>query len=257
MRPDVSNALGRYLPATVWIPSYRIGWLRYDLIAGITLWGLLVPEAIAYAGMAGAPAQAGLYALLVSLAAYAILGSSRQMVAAATSSTSIMIAAALAPLLAVNPDRYGVYLAALVISVGLIFLVAGLLRMGFIANFMSEPVMTGFVFGLAVYIAVHQLPKVFGVPKGEGDTLQQLWHVISELGKTNWYTFAIGAGAFILLFVLHKWAPRIPGALVVLVLGIVAVTVFDLAAKHGVSIAGDIPGACPQGYGRGYPDRTL
>jgi SulP family sulfate permease len=257
IRPNASKALRRYLPATAWIPSYRIGWLRYDLIAGITLWGLLVPEAIAYAGMAGAPAQAGLYTLLVSLAAYAVLGSSRQMVAAATSSTSIMIAAALAPLLAANPGRYATYLAALVISVGVVFLVAGLLRLGFIANFMSEPVMTGFVFGLAAYIAVHQLPKVFGVSKGEGDTLQQLWHVVTQLGKMNWYTFAIGAGAFFLLFVLHKWAPRVPGALVVLVLGIIAVTAFDLAAKHGVAIAGDIPRGLPSGVWPGVSGSEL
>ena len=239
------NALKKYLPITGWIPSYQLGWLRFDIIAGLTLWGILVPEAIAYAGMAGAPAQAGLYALIFSLPLFAIFGTSRQLAVAATSSTSIMIAAVIAPVMGDNPDQYPAMLAALVISVGAIFLLAGLLRLGFVASFMSEPVMTGFVFGLAVYIAVHQLPKLFGVSKGEGDTLQQLWHIVTELGDANWTTFALGAGAIVLLFLLHRFAPRIPGALVALVLGILAVTIFDLATKQGVAIVGKVDGGLP------------
>jgi sulfate permease, SulP family len=239
------NALKKYLPIAGWLPSYQLGWLRFDLIAGLTLWGILVPEAIAYAGMAGAPAQAGLYALIFSLPLFALFGTSRQLAVAATSSTSIMIAAVIAPVMGDNPEQYSAMLAALVVSVGAIFLLAGLLRLGFISSFLSEPVMTGFVFGLAIYIAVHQLPKIFGVSSGEGDTLQQFWHIVTNLGDANWYAFAVGAGAIALLFLLHRFAPRVPGALVALVLGILAVTIFDLATNHSVAIVGKVDGGLP------------
>lgn len=156
-----------------------------------------------------------------------------------------MIAAVIAPIVAGDPGKFPAMLAALVVTIGVIFLVAGLLRLGFVASFMSEPVMTGFVFGLAIYIAVHQLPKVFGISKGSGDTLQQLWQVLTNLGNTNWVTFAVGAGAIALLFILHRYVPRIPGALVVLVLGILIATVFSLASRHDVSIVGKVSGGLP------------
>ena len=242
---SAAGAIKRYVPITSWIPSYERTWLRPDIIAGLTLWGILIPEAIAYASMAGAPAQAGLYALLFSLPVFAILGTSRQLAVAATSSTSIMIAAVIAPIIAGDPGKFPAAMAALVVTVGVILLVAGLLRLGFVASFMSEPVMTGFVFGLAIYIAVHQLPKVFGISKGSGNTLQQLMHVLTNLGNTNWVTFAVGACAIAILFILHRYAPRIPGALVVLVLGILVATAFSLAAMHDVSIVGEVSGGLP------------
>jgi SulP family sulfate permease len=239
------SAVRRHVPITVWLPGYQRSWLRPDVIAGLTLWGILVPEAIAYAGMAGAPVKAGLYALLLSLPIFAILGTTRQLVCAATSSTSIMLAAVVAPVVANQPDKYVAALAALVITIGVIFLIAGISRLGFIASFMSGPVMTGFVFGLAIYIAVHQLPKIFGISKGSGDTVQQFWHVIVNLGQTNWVTLLIGAAAIGLLFLLHRVSPRVPAGLVVLILGILVVTVLDLATKQGVAIVGHVSPGLP------------
>jgi high affinity sulfate transporter 1 len=237
--------LWHFFPILRWLPAYQSQWFRADLYAGLTLWGMLVPEAIAYAGMAGAPPQAGLYTLLASLAAYVVLGTSRQLVCAATSSSSIMMAAVVAPLALAAPHKYGVLLVALVLLVGLFFLVCGLLRLGFVASFMSKPVMTGFVCGLAIYIAVSQAGKILGLPRGPGDTLQQAWHLLTHLQQGNWATCAVGLGALALLFGLERVAPRVPAALLVMILGIAAASFCGLAGRCGVQVVGLIPGGLP------------
>lgn len=254
--PAKPSAFAHYLPITGWISSYEKEWLRRDVVAGLTVWGILVPAGIAYAEMAGAPAQVGLYTLLASLTLYAILGTSRQLIVAATSATAIMIPVTLAPLLASDGSNYTQMLAALVIMVGVIYLVAGLLRLGFLASFMSEPVMTGFVFGLAIYIIVHQLPKLFQVSKGSGDVFQQLWHLITNLGSANWYSFAIGAIGIVLLVLLERFLPRVPSALVCLALGIIIVTVLNLVTQQGVAVVGTVPSGLPKAVwpGVGYQD---
>jgi SulP family sulfate permease len=189
---DIRHALARVLPILGWLPRYEPDWLRGDVIAGLTLWGILVPEAIAYAAMAGASLEAGLYTLLGSLVVYAILGTTRQAVSAPTSGSSIMIAAVLAPFLVTDPRELAELLVLLVLVVGVILLLCGLLRLGFVTAFISHSVMTGFIFGLAIHIAVNQAPKLFGFPRGHGETIYQLWDLIGQLGSTNWVTFIIG-----------------------------------------------------------------
>ncbi len=243
-----------WTPFAGWISTYDLAWLRPDILAGLTLWGMLVPEGIAYAAMAGAPHQAGLYTLLASLAAYAAFGTSRQMVSAATSSSSIMMAAIVAPLVLHDPSSYLRLLTLLVLLVGVIFLVSGLLRLGYIATFISEPVMTGFVFGMAIYIGVSQLPKVVGIDKAHGDTLIQVFHILEQFKNWNWTTVALGVGALLLMVVLERRVKRIPSALVALVSGIVAVWMFDLDTRYGVRIVADIPSGLPK---LGIPSFTL
>jgi sulfate permease, SulP family len=131
--PPKFDALARVFPILGWLPSYEPGWVRGDAIAGLTLWGILVPEAIAYAAMAGAPLEAGLYTLLGSLLVYAILGTTRQAVSAPTSGSSIMMAAVLAPFLVTDPKELIELLVLLVLLVGIILLLCGLLRLGFVA----------------------------------------------------------------------------------------------------------------------------
>jgi SulP family sulfate permease len=218
--------------------------LSADLIAGFTIWGMLVPENIAYAGLAGLAAQAGLYTLLVSLPLYAIFGTSKQVVVYATSASAAVLASTIA---ALNPPTASMYYAlaeALILLVGVVFLLAGLFKLGFITNFLSRPLMDGFIFGLAIFIVAKQLYKLFGISKGSGNTFQQLWHVITNLGNTNLPTFAVGLGALVLLFGLPRLSRRIPAPLVVLVLGILVSTVWNLAA-HGVKIVGAIPAGLP------------
>ena len=217
------KSLARFLPILAWLPSYQSAWLAADVIAGLTLWGLVVPEAMAYAGIAGLPPQAGLYTLLASLLLYALLGTSRHLVVQATSATSALIASSVAAALvasavanASDPKTYQAYASAFVLVTGLVFLVAGVARLGFITQFLSKPVMSGFVMGLAIFVAVGQLNKLFGVPKPEGNTVERFFGIVKELPQTNWASFAVGVLSLALLFLLPRWNKKIPAGLVVL-----------------------------------------
>jgi SulP family sulfate permease len=238
------SGIRRFVPILQWLPKYDREWLRFDVIAGATLWGLLVPESIAYAGLAGLPPQAGLYTLLVTLAAYAVFGTSRHLVAAATSAAAVLLASSVGGLAGADAARYMSDAAGLVIFCGGLFLIAGFLRLGFVAQFLSRPVMEGFVFGLAIFVTVSQLPKLFGIEKGSGDTIKQFIHLIGHLGDTSGATLAVGAGALVLLFAVERFAPKIPGGLVALVLGILVSSAFSLS-EHGVKIVGHVPSGLP------------
>ena len=229
------------------MPSYQRGWLGADAIAGLTLWGLVAPEAMAYAGIAGLPPQMGLYALLASLLVYAIFGTSRHLSVAPTTATAALIASTLAALGVSTVDMvtYQSYAVMLVLIVGVGFAVAGLARLGFITQFLSKPVMDGFVTGLAIYVAIGQLNKLFGVEKGTGNSFQKLWHVIESLPEANWTTFLVGASALALLFILPRLSRRIPAGLVVLFLYILLSSVLDLFARFGVEVVGELPQGLP------------
>ena len=138
------------------------------MVAGLTLWGLVVPEGMAYAGIAGMPPEAGLYTAMAALIVYAVFGSSRQLVVVGTSATAALLAGTVATLKPVGAGTYAAYSAALVVLVGLLFLLAGLAKLGFIAQFLSRPVMAGFVLGLATFVAVGQLNKLFGSRRARG-----------------------------------------------------------------------------------------
>jgi sulfate permease, SulP family len=239
-----ARGIRRYVPILTWLPAYDGSFLRLDAIAGATIWGLLIPEMIAYAGLAGLPPQAGLYTLLVTLAAYAIFGTSRHLVVAGTSAAAVLLASTVVALHPAGTPAYLTDAAALVLFCGGLFVVAGLLRLGFIAQFLSRPVMEGFVFGLAIFVTVKQLPKLFGIEAGSGDTIRQLGYVLAHLGDTSGATLAVGVGALVLLFGAERWFPRIPGGLVVLVLGIAVSAALSLSS-HGVAVVGHVPGGLP------------
>jgi SulP family sulfate permease len=254
-RDQVSSRVGglrRYIPILSWLPHYDRAWLSLDVIAGLTLWGLVVPEAMAYAGIAGLPPQAGLYTLLAALLVYALLGTSRHLVAQATSATAALLASSVAAALvataaanASDPETYQAYASAFVLVTGLVFLFAGLARLGFITQFLSKPVMSGFVLGLAIFVAVGQLNKLFGVPKPEGNTVEKLIGIIKELPQANWAAFAIGAVALAALFLLPRLSQKIPAGLVVLFGAIGLSAVLDLNGKYGVEIVGTLPQGLP------------
>jgi sulfate permease, SulP family len=244
MNPNLRQKLGRYVPITAWLPTYAREFLRSDIISGVTVWGVMVPVAMAYAQMAGVPPETGLYAAFAALLAYAIFGTSRHLKVTASSTMAVMSAAVIAAIAAGDPARYLALTAALALTVGVLLLLAGIARLGFISDFLSKSVITGFVFGLAITIAIGQLPKIFGVPATSGNSFQQLAGLIAELDQTNPWTLIIGAGALALIFVIKRLYPRIPAGLVALVLGILAVTIFDLD-QQGVSIVGAIPTGLP------------
>ncbi len=234
-----------FLPIIQWLPRYNWKqWIRADIIAGITLWGVVVPEGIAYAGLAGMPVQAGLYTILAALVLYAIFGTSKQLAVVATSASAVMLASTVT---ALNPPDHVTYLAlaaALVLIVGAIFILSGIFRLGFITNFISRPVMEGFIFGLAIFIIVKQLPKLFGIAHGDGNTFEQILYLFNHLGETKLLVLVIGFSTLALLFTMHKLSKRIPTGLVILVLGILASIIFNLSA-HGVAIVGNIPAGLP------------
>lgn len=230
--------------------GYERRWIRGDVIAGLTVWAVLIPESLAYATIAGLPPVVGLYAAVPALALYALFGSSRHLVVGPMSATAALSAGAVATLAASGSDDYIALSAGLAIAVGVLSLGAGFLRLGFLASFISGPVLKGFIIGLALTILVGQLPKLFGIEKGEGNFFQQLWHLITHLGDTSLITLAVGVASLVLLLVLKRSIPIVPGSLVVVALGVLAVYVFDLDDR-GVAIVGQIDAGLPT---LGVPD---
>lgn len=245
--PKPSRKLSSLIPIFSWLPGYNRAWLVADVLAGLTLWGLVVPEGMAYAGVAGLPPQFGLYTLVASLLVYALFGSSRHLSVGATSATAALIASTVVALGATTSDMvtYQAYAIALVLVIGVIFLVAGLARLGWVTQFLSKPVMDGFVLGLGIFVAVGQLNKLFGVEKGEGNVFEKFFAVIKQLPEANWVTFAVGATALALLFLLPRWNKKIPAGLVVLFSSIAISAALNLNANYGVAVAGVLPQGLP------------
>jgi SulP family sulfate permease len=239
-----AGGLARFVPALDWLAYYRRGWLRGDVVAALTTWALVVPQAIAYAQIAGLPPQAGLFTAFAGLLGYALLGTSRQLVVSPTSSTAAISAALVAPVAMGNATRFGSLSAAVAILVGVVLLALGVLRLGFVSRFIAAGVQAGFMFGLGLTIMIGQVPKLLGISVGEGDFFPQLGHVLAHLGDTNAWTAVIGVGSLAALLGVKRVAPGLPVALLVLLAGIALVAVAGLA-DHGVEVLGRIDGAVP------------
>ncbi|HET6850546.1 MAG TPA: SulP family inorganic anion transporter, partial [Gaiellales bacterium] len=234
------------MPALAWLPKYDRSWLRLDVVAGLTLWGLLVPEAMAYAGIAGLPPEAGLYTLVASLLVYALFGTSRHLSVGATSATAALLAATVASVGAASgTGAYGPTSVALVLVVGALFGIAAVARLGFVTQFLSKPVMDGFVLGLAVFVAVGQLNKLLGVSKGTGNTIEKLAHVLRELPSANSATVLVSVAALAALFGLPRLSRSFPAGLAVLFGSIAVSSALDLEGAHGVAVAGTLPKGLP------------
>ena len=234
----------RYVPITRWLRGYPRDWLRPDLTAAITSWGVMVPVALAYAGLAGVPPELGLVTAFTALAAYAVFGTSRHLKVTVSSTMAIMSASVVAGLAGGDAATYVALTAALALIVGGILVAAGVARLGFISDFLTKSVVTGFIFGLAITIIVGQLPKILGVPGLTGSLPEQVAQLIGYIPDTNPYTLAVGVTALVLILVLRRVSRKIPGPLIALALGIVAVTVLGLEA-HGVSVVGDVATGVP------------
>lgn len=223
--------------------GYRRAWLRGDLVAGATVWAVLVPESLAYATIAGVSPVVGLYAAVPALVLYALAGSSRHLVVGPMAATAALSAGVVSDLGGGGLDPRALT-SALAITVGLVALLAGAFRLGFLASFISEPVLKGFVIGLALTIAIGQVPKLFGIGKGGGDFFAQLAHLLAHLGGTSAIALGVGAASLVIVLGLRRWLPAVPGALVVVALGIAATWVFGLDA-HGLDVVGPVPSGLP------------
>jgi high affinity sulfate transporter 1 len=248
-----SNGLRRYLPIVGWLPEYDSAWLRLDIIAGLTLAAFTIPEAIAYAELAGLPPSAGLYASILPALLYMVFGTSRQLVVGPTSAVSILIASGLSGLAISSPEQYAAVAAATAILVGLIAIVSYLLRLGFLVNFISESVLIGFATGAGLYIASTQLSKLFGIPASHGQFFERVLHIVQHLGNVNVYALGLGLGGIIILVLGEHFFRRIPWALFV-VLGATGLMTVTGLASRGVNIIGEIPSGLPAFV---FPEITL
>lgn len=233
--------------------GYQRGWLRGDVVAGLTVWAVLVPEAMAYATIAGVSPVVGLYAAPGALILYAAFGSSRHLIAGPMAATAALSAAAIAEFATRGSNDFLALTIALALTTGIVALIAGLLRLGFLASFISEPVLKGFIVGLALTIIVGQLPKIIGVEGADGNFFERLWGFVTGLGDTNGWTLLVGLTSLAIVVGLKRVAPVVPGSLVAVVFGILIVVLLDMD-RRGVEIVGTIQGGLPT---LGLPDVTL
>ena len=245
---SASDVIKSYIPILSWLPDYQKEWLRGDAIAAITVWALLVPEAMAYAGIAGMPPETGLYAAPLALIAYAIFGTSRHLDVGPSSAVAALsfsvVAGVLGASAVVGSAEWVVLSIALAFVVGFFLILGGFLRLGVLADFLSRPVLDGFVVGVAISIAVGQLDKVLGFEPDGYNFIPDLLQFLRNLDMIHWPTMVVGAVSLALLFALHKFAPKLPGALIVLFLAIAASSLLDFNSR-GIHIVGDIPAGLP------------
>lgn len=233
----------RLLPGAWQLRHYERGWLRGDLLAGITVAAYLVPQVMAYAEVAGLPPVAGLWAVIGPLAVYAVLGSSRQLSVGPESSTALMTAAAVGAMVATGGSRANVA-AVLAIAVGVVCLLGWVARLGFLASLLSRPVLIGYMAGIALLMMVSQLGKVTGISIPSGSVLSELGSAARQLDQIHLPTLLLAAAVLLLMLALRRWLPLAPGPLVAMVLASAVVALFDLD-QRGVRTIGAVPSGFP------------
>ena len=238
------GGLARWVPMIAWLPRYRRLDLARDGLAGAVVAALAVPQSLGYAGIAGVPVQVGLYSIPLALVAYAVLGSSPHLVVGPVSTVAVLSGSLVAGMAAGDPARAVALTSALAIGAGIGMLVAGLARIGWAVEFISRPIVTGFVFGLVLLIVLGEIPSLLGMPAVTGDVLRRAWSILTHLSDVNPATALVGAVSLAVLFAGARVWPRAPWSLLVLVGGIAASTWLDLAA-HGVAVVGAVPTGLP------------
>lgn len=244
--------IAHWMPGLGTLATYKASFLPHDLAAGLTLGAVMVPVGLAYGELAGLP-LAGLYGSMLPLLAYALFGSSRQLIVGPDTAMAALVAVVVVPLAPGDPGRLALLAAALGVMVGMLCLLGGVLRLGFVANFLSKPVIVGFMHGLALVIIVAQLPKVLGLKSDGETTLDQAVSLLHRLGDTNFISLGIGIGTFAAILLCRRFAPRVPGAVLALAVSGLAVVLLGLD-KQGVAVVGRIPTGLP---GLSLPAVTL
>jgi high affinity sulfate transporter 1 len=237
----------RWLPGLRLLQQYDRSWWRHDIVAGVVLTTMLVPVGIAYAEASGVPGIHGLYATIVPLLAYAVFGPSRILVLGPDSSLAAVILAVVLPLSAGSPARAVALAGMMAIVSGIVCVAAGLARLGFITELLSKPIRYGYMNGIALTVLLSQIPKLLGFSIDAGGPGHQIWAIgrAVSAGQMNAATFAIGAGALVLILVLKR-RPQLPGILIAVVTATVLVAVLDLARRFGVSVLGPLPPGLPE-----------
>ena len=241
---EQSGSVRRFIPILVWLPNYQRSWLKNDVIAGLSVWALMVPTSLGYATLSGVPVQNGLYAAAAGMIVFALFTTSRQLVQGPGSSTAPVLGAAVVSIAAAGSKDAVAIATAVVLVAGLLFVVMAALKMGWIAEFLSAAVLTGFIFGVAINVVSGELFKVTGTEKSGSNTWAKLWNWAAGLPDANGATVAVGVAALLVLFGVKFLAPKVPAELVAVVLGIVATVVFGLG-DHGVELIAKVPSGLP------------
>jgi SulP family sulfate permease len=236
---------GRTLvPLVRQLRTYDRRWLRGDLLAGVAVAALIVPKNLGYAGIAGIPLQNGLYAAAAGAILYAVFGTSRQISMGPSSGLAAIAASAVVAAGLTTEQDAASFVAGITLASGVVFLIIAVLRMGWIAQFLSRAVVTGFLFGAAIDVVIGELPKLTGTDVSGSNPLQELRSWLGTLGDAHRATEIVGAVALVVVFGLRRIAPRVPGALVLVVGGLLAARLLDLG-DHGVALVGDVPSGLP------------
>ncbi|NTW42651.1 MAG: SulP family inorganic anion transporter, partial [Cellulomonadaceae bacterium] len=226
------------------VPGYRRDSLRHDLVAGMTVAAVAIPAGMAYSELVGVSPVVGLYTLLLPVVAYALLGSSRQVAVGAEAVLALMVGDAIAGRADGDPERAASLAAIMALLVGGCFLVARLLRLGWIADYFSRPVLVGYIHGTAVVLIVGQLPKMLGVSIEGDSTVEELVAVIQAIPDASATTALLAAASLVALLIMKRTVPRLPGSLVVVVAGILLAVVASLES-HGIALLGPVPSGLP------------
>ncbi|MEW5742776.1 MAG: SulP family inorganic anion transporter [Myxococcota bacterium] len=243
-RGETGGAL-RFIPSISWLKAYQRAWLRPDLLAGLSAAAVVLPKALAYAAIAGLPVQVGLYTAFIPPIVYAFLGTSRPLSVSTTTTIAILSATALGGLVPSGDHaQLLVASATLAVLVGAVLMVASFARLGFVPNFISDPVLTGFKSGIGLVIVVDQLPKLLGVHIEKVGFFRNVWRIIEHVPETSLPTLAVAASVLVLIFLMEHFVPRAPVPLIVVALAILATWLLGLEA-HGVSTVGTVAGGLP------------
>ncbi|WP_243076941.1 SulP family inorganic anion transporter [Microbacterium sp. SS28] len=228
--------------------GYKAAWFGPDILAGVTLAAVAIPEVMGYTSISQTPIVTGLYTILLPLAAFALLGSSKLLVVGGDSATAAILAAGLAGagIAGLQPEspQWVALCGLTALITGVILLIARLLRLGFLGDFLSASVLIGFLTGVGVQVATGQIPDILGVPKGSGNWFQQQWAWMSDLGAVSWPTLAYGAATIGIIFAFKAFLPKIPGAIVAVV-GLLTLATLTDASSYGVEVVGAIQGGLP------------
>ncbi|GAA1994573.1 SulP family inorganic anion transporter [Microbacterium pumilum] len=239
-------AISNVVPA--WMREYKPSWLSADLIAGVTLAAIAIPEVMGYTSIAQTPVITGLYTIIFPTLLFALLGSSRLLVVGADSATAAILAAGLAGIgiagLSPNTAEWVAWTSLVALVCGVLLILARLLRLGFLGDFLSASVLIGFLTGVGIQVLAGQIPDMLGIPKGTGNWFEQQWHTITHIVDANGWTVAFAAGTLVIIVGCKLISRKIPGAVIAVILSIILSNVLD-ASSRGVAVIGPVQGGLP------------
>ena len=204
------RGLRRRLPILIWFPLYKRARLRPDIVAGVVVAALAVPQSLGYASIAGVPVQVGLYAVPIALLVYAAVGSSPQLIVGPVSTVSVLSATLVVSMQPASVAQAVTYTSAIALAAGAVLVLAGVLRVGWVGEFLSKPIVTGFVFGLTILVIIGELPNLLGIPVTPGDVLHRIYLLALNIDQIDPLTAAVGVSALAVLFIGSRLLPRVP-----------------------------------------------